>query len=133
LREFDRPERDLAIRSITIGSQAKADAFCAKHNPNARCIGDPDMHTYVAMGIGDFDLAQLKTHPALGARRAENEAAGFVQDWTNTFVEDAARNPGAAVIDRDGVLRYVHRGTHPGDLPPVAELVATARDVLRLG
>jgi len=86
LRDLDKEfaASGIAVRAITIGSQEKAEKFCAIHNPDAICIGDPDMHTDKAMGLDDFDLTKLKTTPALTARRAENEAAGFVQDWDET-------------------------------------------------
>ena len=118
------------VRAITIGSQEKAEKFCAIHNPDAICIGDPDMHTYKAMGLDDFDLTKRKTTPALPARRAENEAAGFVQDWDETKIEDAAQNPGAAVIDENGTIRWIYRGVHPGDLPTLSSLLRTAKCVL---
>ncbi|GAC1541271.1 MAG: hypothetical protein NVS2B17_18460 [Candidatus Velthaea sp.] len=117
------------VRCITIGSQAKAEEYCARHNPGTACIGDATMHTYKAMGLDDFDLSTLKTNVALVRRREENEAAGFVQDWDATRIEDAAQNPGAAFIDASGVLRFVHRGTHPGDLPPLAALLETVRSL----
>ncbi|GAC1581535.1 MAG: hypothetical protein NVS3B7_16650 [Candidatus Elarobacter sp.] len=119
--EFER--LGVAVRCITIGSQEKADDFCARHNPSATCIGDPDMHTYKAMGLSDFDLSKLQTTPELVARRNENESAGFRQDWAATRIEDAARNPGAAFLDAEGVIRWLHRGWHPGDLPPMRTLL----------
>jgi alkyl-hydroperoxide reductase/thiol specific antioxidant family protein len=132
LRETDREfaQNGIAVRFVTIGSQEKAVDFCARHNPDAACIGDVDMHTYKAMGFTDFDLTKLKTTPELVARRDENEAAGFRQDWDATRIEDAAQNPGAAVIDRDGTLRWVHSGWHPGDLPPMREMLETAKTAL---
>jgi len=132
LRELDQQFADsgIAVRCITIGSQAKAEEFCARHNASARCIGDTDMRTYKAMGLEDFDLTQLKTTPALNARRAENEAAGFVQDWAETRIEDAAQNPGAAAIDARGVLRWVYRGVHPGDLPSMTAMLEAAQTSL---
>ena len=120
----------IAVRVITIGSQEKAEKFCAVHNPDAICIGDPDMHTYKAMGLDDFDLTKLKTTPALSARRAENEAAGFVQNWDEIKIEDAAQNPGAAVIDENGVIKWIYRGVHPGDLPAIASILPIARRLL---
>jgi len=120
------------VRAIAIGSQEKAEKFCAIHNPDAICIGDPDMHTYKAMGLDDFDLTKLKTTPALTARRAENEAAGFVQDWDETKIEDAAQNPGAAVIDENGVIKWIYRGVHPGDLPSLSSMLGAARDYLAI-
>ena len=133
MREFDREfaQSGIAVRFVTIGSQEKAADFCARHNPEAVCIGDADMRTYKAMGFTDFDLTKLKTTPELMLRRDENEAAGFRQDWDATRIEDAAQNPGAAVIDTNGIIRWVHGGWHPGDLPPMQELLETAKTVLR--
>jgi len=129
LRELD-PEfaaTGIAVRFVSIGSQAKADEFCARHNADAVCIGDDDaMHTYKAMGLSDFDLTKLQTTPELVERRAENTAAGFVQDWDATVIEDAAQNPGAAVIDANGVVRWIYRGRHPGDLPPMRAMFDAA-------
>ena len=132
MREVDHEfgASGIAVRFITIGSQEKAADFCARHNPDAACIGDADMHTYKAMGFTDFDLTKLKTTPELVERRNENEAAGFRQDWDATVLEDAAQNPGAAVLDADGVVRWVHAGWHPGDLPPMRTLLERAKAAL---
>jgi hypothetical protein len=133
LRELDGDfaRAGISVRFVTIGSQAKADDFCSRHNAAAVCIGDRDKHTYNAMGLGDFDLTKLLTTPALLQRRNENQAAGFRQDWGATLIWDAAQNPGAAVVDAAGVVRWVHRGDHPGDLPPLREMLAQAEAALR--
>ena len=135
MRELDEDFKrsGIAVRFVTIGSQEKAADFCGRHNANAVCIGDADMHTYKAMGLSDFDLTKLKTTPELVVRRDENEAAGFRQDWDATRIEDAAQNPGAAVLDEAGIVRWVHRGWHPGDLPPMRDLLEHARTVLGAG
>ena len=132
MRDLDKEfaASGIAVRAITIGSQEKAEKFCAIHNPDAICIGDPDMHTDKAMGLDDFDLTKLKTTPALTARRAENEAAGFVQDWDETKIEYAVQNPGAAVIDENGEIKWIYRGAHPGDLPPLSSILEAARGYL---
>ncbi len=132
MRELDQDfaRGGIAVRFVTIGSQEKAEEFCGRHNGGAVCLGDAGMRTYKAMGLSDFDLTKLKTTPELAARRDENEAAGFRQDWGATRIEDAAQNPGAAAIDADGVIRWLHRGVHPGDLPPMTEMLAHARETL---
>jgi hypothetical protein len=45
-------------------------------------------------------------------------------------MNEAAPRPGAAVLDADGVVRWVHRGSHSGDLPPMREMFDRARIVL---
>jgi hypothetical protein len=64
----------------------------------------------------------------LKKRRAENAAAGFSQNWGATRLQDGAQLPGAAIVDSTGTIRWIHRGKHPGDLPPVGEMLAKARD-----
>ena len=96
-----------------------------------RCIGDPDKASYRAMGFENFNLLKLFTDPALKKRRAENAAAGFAQDWGATKMSDGAQLPGAAIVDAAGTLCWIYRGTHPGDLPPMTEMLARAKAVVR--
>jgi hypothetical protein len=128
LRELDAqtPGRRIAVRFVTIGSQAKAEEFCAQQAAAPLCIGDEDKRTYRAMGLENFNLLKLFTDAALKKRRAENQAAGFSQNWSATKLADSAQLPGAAIVDAAGRIRWLHRGTHPGDLPPMAEMLGRA-------
>ncbi|MBV8373868.1 MAG: hypothetical protein JO302_00005 [Candidatus Eremiobacteraeota bacterium] len=132
MREFEKTDAhpDLSLTFVTIGSQEKAGAFCRAHHATARCLGDEDKRTYRAMGFGDFNLLKLFTDRDLGRRRAENSAAGFSQNWRATKLRDGAQLPGAAAIDAAGIVRWIHRGRHPGDLPAIAEMIACARSAL---
>lgn len=132
MRELEVTDRhdDIAIRFITIGSQAKAEAFCGPLGAAALCIGDLDKHTYRAR-LENYNLLRLLTDPALGKRRAENSKAGFSQNWGATKLKDSAQLPGAAVIDSNGAIRWIHRGSHPGDLSPMRAMLGIAREVLR--
>lgn len=114
------------MRFITIGSQAKAQAFCSEHGAADLCIGDSDKNTYRSMGLTNFNLLNLFTDFALRARRAENKAAGFGQNWGATKLQDSAQLPGAAIVDASGTLRWIYRGRHPGDLPPMRTMLETA-------
>ncbi|MDB5027005.1 MAG: hypothetical protein JWO66_694 [Candidatus Eremiobacteraeota bacterium] len=131
MRELDKqnPGRRIAVRFVTIGSQVKAEQFCALQDAAPLCIGDEDKRTYRAMGLENFNLLRLFTDPGLRKRRAENKAAGFSQNWGATKLEDSAQLPGAVVADESGTIHWVYRGTHPGDLPPMAEMLARAGKV----
>jgi AhpC/TSA antioxidant enzyme len=126
----DPTQGAFSVRFVTIGSQAKAEEFCGQHGMAAYCIGDVDKRTYAAMGFEAFNLLKLFTDPALKKRRAENKAAGFSQNWGATKLQDGAQLPGAAIVDASGIIRWVHRGAHPGDLPPVDEMLERARELL---
>jgi hypothetical protein len=130
LREFDQthPSGHLTVRFITIGSQAKAEEFCGLQNAAKLCIGDEDKSTYRAMGLESYNLLKLFTDPALKKRRLENKAAGFSQDWGATKLADGAQLPGAAIVDASGTILWVYRGEHPGDMPPMQEMLARAQE-----
>jgi hypothetical protein len=134
LREFETSNagEHVAVRFIAIGSQAKAEAFCGKQGAASLCVGDENKRTYRAMGLENLNLLKLFTDPGLKTRRTENKAAGFSQDWRATRAQDGLQLPGAAIVDATGVLRWIHRGTHPGELPPMREMLDRARDLLVL-
>ncbi len=132
MREIETtdPHRDLAVGFVTIGPQQKADAFCSAHGATARCVGDEDCRSYRAMGLERFAPLGFLTDSALKKRRAENRAAGFAQNWKATVLRDAAQLPGAAAFDAEGRLRWIYRGSHPGDLPTMREMLAHAREAI---
>lgn len=132
MREYRQahPGDALTVRFVTIGSQSKAEEFCGARGAAGLCIGDEDKRTYRAMGLEQYNLLKLFTDPALKKRRAENKAAGFSQNWGATKIQDGAQLPGAAIIDASGIVRYVHRGAHPGDLPPLGELLERAKGLV---
>jgi hypothetical protein len=132
LREYRQahPDDALAVRFVTIGSQAKAAEFCGAQGAADLCIGDEDKRSYRAMGLEQYNLLKLFTDPALTKRRKENARAGFKQNWGATKIQDGAQLPGAAVVDANGTIRWVYRGQHPGDLPPMSEMLTKAHEVL---
>ena len=128
--EPDLARAGIAVRFVVIGSLEEAREFCSRFGDASRCLADPSKETYRAMGFEEFNLLRLFSDPALKPRRVENRAAGFRQDWRATKFSNAAQLPGAAAIDADGNIRWLHRGTHPGDLPPMKEMLATAAAAL---
>lgn len=122
--EFGR--HGIAVRFVVIGTPGDASRFCAKFGDAGRCIADPDGTTFRAMGFEKFGMLGFLTNPELKKRRAENSAAGFAQDWGNTKARNVRQLPGAAILDASGHVCWVYRSKHPGDLPPMRELLAVA-------
>ncbi len=131
MRELDPEFGALAlpVRFVVIGDRAKVDAFCGPLGMSERCIPDETKASFKAMGFDDYNLLKLFTDPALKQRRKENKAAGFSQNWAATKLPDSAQLPGAALIDAEGTVRWLYAGKHPGDLPPMREMLAVARDL----
>jgi hypothetical protein len=82
------------------------------------------------MGLDNFNLLKLFTDPALKKRRTENKVAGFSQNWGATKLGDSAQLPGALIVDASGRILWLHRGVHPGDLPPMADMLARAGELI---
>lgn len=120
----------IAVRFVVIGTPEEAESFGSQFGQGARCLADPKKETYKAMGLEDYNLLRLFSDKELGKRRQENKAAGFSQNWGATKLANAAQLPGAAVFDASGTIRWVHRGKHPGDLPPMSEMFEHARSAL---
>lgn len=121
----------VGVRFVVIGDRAKADEFCGKNGMADRCVPDPEKTSYAAMGLEDFGWLNFFTDKALKERRKENNAAGFSQDWKNTKLKDARQLPGAAFIDKDGIVRWYHAAEHPGDLPTMSAMLDIVRDLSR--
>ena len=132
MREFDRERggERIAVRFVAIGTQERVEHFCAEWEAAPLCVGDPRQASYRAMGLGNLNIFKLFTDPDFKTRGEENHAAGFRQKWRETRPQDGGRLPGAAVIDATGIVRWIRRGKHPGDLLPMDEMLAIARDVL---
>ena len=127
---YDSAQGRFSVRFVTIGSQRKAEEFCGQHGMAAYCTGDVDKRSYAAMGLEQYNLLRLFTDPALKKRRIEAKAAGLSLNVAATKLKDAAQLPGAAIIDRNGTILWLYRGAHPGDLPPVGEMLDRARGLI---
>ncbi len=120
----------IAVRFVVIGTTAEAQTFASQFGQGSRCLADPGKETYKAIGLEDFNLLRIFSDPNLRKRRQENKVGGFRQNWRATKLANAAQLPGAAVFDANGTIRWVHRGKHPGDLPPMTEMFEHARSAL---
>ena len=119
--EFEK--RGVAVRFIVIGDDAKVSSFCGQHGMADRCLADPDKSTYKAMGFGQYNFLNIFGDKDLGRRHRENRRAGFRQNWGATRIADGTQLPGAAIIDREGNVVWKYAGKHPGDLPPMRDML----------
>ena len=120
----------ISIRFVVIGTADEAKQFASQFGDASRAIPDARKESYLAMGLEEYNLLRLLSDKKLGRRRKQNKAAGFRQNWGATKLANAAQLPGAAVIDAKGIIRWLHRGEHPGDLPPMREMFEEAKRVL---
>ena len=88
------------------------------------CVGDPAKRSYEAYGLGRGNVWQIFVEPILPG--IQTLWAGYRFDVRGTLRphSDWYQLPGVAIVDTDGVVRYLHRGHHPGDIPSPADLLA---------
>jgi len=130
-REFER--RGLVRSCIVQGTPAEAAALCEGAGACEICVPDPERRTFSAAGLGRAQVGDVLFPSAqLKERRAQARARGAKQDWKRTFApgNDALQLPGAALVDRSGTIRYLHVGTHTGDLPAAGDLLRIADEAL---
>ena len=122
--EFEK--RGVALACIVQGTAEEAARFCGRHGVEAICIPDPEKASYKAMGFGRASLKELLfATPDLKRRRAEAKAAGCSNklEGARQKHSDIFQLPGAALVAPGGVVLWLHRGKHTGDLPLPAELM----------
>ena len=129
MRELDPQfeQAGVAVRFIVMGTPEIAERFCSRFGDASRCLADPEKRTYEAMGLERYNFLRLPFDRALRRRHKEASAAGFHVNLRASRLENAAQLPGAAFFDRDGIVRWLHRGTHPGDLPAMATMLESIR------
>jgi hypothetical protein len=124
----------LAVACVVQGTADDVRRFCGRHGIEALCVPDPDKASYRAMGLERTSWgALLRPSSDLKRRRGEARASGCGVSLSGTFRRhsDVLQLPGAALVARGGEILWLHRGTHPGDLPPIARLLEVARERLR--
>jgi peroxiredoxin len=86
------------------------------------CLVDPDRNLYKALGV---------EHIALNQWFRISTWRKYFRSWGQAkqgrITGDPLQAPGVAVIDADGVLRYLHRGVTLADYPTVDEVLAAVR------
>jgi hypothetical protein len=123
LAEFE--ERGATVIAIGQGTGAEAERVARALRVTYPVLGDPGKDAYRALGLGRSGWAAMLVQPFL------EDPAGA---WRNLREADlaASANPrsdvrqlgGAVLVDRQGVVRFLHRSRTTTDVPPNAALLA---------
>lgn len=122
--------REAGAQAVAIGQGTGAEAARVARMLHLEyaCLGDPERASYRALGLGRAGWWGLVVQPFLddpsGAARNVRDADLRASMSPRSDVKQLG---GVALIDRGGVLRYLHRAASPTDLPDTAELVERAR------
>src|SRR5215470_8050404 len=116
--------RGARIVAIGQGTADEAARICGEMHVTYPCLGDPAKTSYGAYGLPRAGWREIVLDPI----RAGNEAMarGYRVSIRGSLMRhsDWFQLPGVAIVDRAGVVRYLRRARHSGDIPPVATVVA---------
>ena len=115
--------RGAELVAIAQGTGAEAERFCRQLGVAYTCLGDPAKDSYRAFGLPRGGLREIVFEPM----RAGNEAVhkGYKVSLRGSLMRhsDWFQLPGLAVVDRSGIIRYLHRSRHAGDLAPTGDVL----------
>ena len=108
---------DVAV--VTMGSAAQTAAFRQRNRLPFLCLADPQRVAYKAFGVPLATIGQV-AGPAVwrGGLKAVLRA-GFGKP-----VGDVLQLHGSFIIDRAGILRFIHIPQHSADRPTNDELIS---------
>ena len=118
-------ERGAQIVAIGQGTGEEASGFCRQLKTAYPCLGNPGKEAYRAFGLsrGDWWSVGFKPfldQPGLALRRIRRASLkGSMMKHT-----DVLQLGGVAIVDGQGVLRYLYRSQRPDDLPPTPDVIA---------
>lgn len=124
--------REAAPQINALGAKVVAVATGAPHQARRLmsmgipfpCLVDPDKNLYRELGIARIAPTQW-FRPSTWGRYLR----GLSRARPGRFTGDVLQAPGVAIIDPEGLIRYLHRGTTLGDYPPVGEVVAELQQI----
>jgi hypothetical protein len=123
--EFER--RGVALAAVAQGTGDEAARFCRTLKTGFPCGGDPRKRTYRAFGLErdtwyGVTLKPFIEAPLLGLRRLRHAS----MEGARMPHSDVLQLGGAAVLDPDGTVRFLHRAAKVDDVPGPPELLAAA-------
>jgi peroxiredoxin len=119
--------RGARLVAIGQGTGGEVERFCRRFGATFTCLGDPERRSYRAFGLPRAGLREtlldpLRAGPFWGIHLSVRGAFLRASDW--------GQLPGLAVVDQSGVIRYLHRSRHAGDLPPASAVLAALDEIV---
>jgi alkyl-hydroperoxide reductase/thiol specific antioxidant family protein len=126
-------ERGANVIAIGQGTGAEAARVAAARGVTYPVLGDPGKEAYRTLGLGRAGWFGLLVQPFLEdpGSAARNLREADLAASANPR-SDVKQLGGVVLVDRGGVVRYLHRSRTATDVPPNAALLA-ALDALAAG
>jgi peroxiredoxin len=121
---------DEGARVVMVGQgrPEQAAAFCRERNLPFECTVDPEREAYRAFGLGQARFRDLVS-PAVAARAAR--LARDAETRQGAIGGSPRQLGGTVVVDRAGVVRFVHRNASVWDDAPTDVVLEAVRQARR--
>ncbi len=119
LKVWRQKRPDLKGRFESYKARNISTAFRCNYELPFRLLADPQRQAYRAFGLQRGNVWKV-AGPAIWAAGLKS----FVRHGAGMPVGDPLQLAGTFVIDREGIIRYVHHAANSADRPPNAELIA---------
>ena len=115
------------VVAIGQGTADEAERICEQMGVRFPCLGDPEKASYRAYGLRRAGWREIVLDPI--REGSEAMAKGYRVSLRGSLMRhsDWFQLPGVAIVDRSGVVRWLHQARHSGDIPaPPTVLAALA-------
>ena len=125
LAEFEK--RGLQVAAVGQATGAEAQSFCQKWGVAYPCLGDARRQGYKALELSRGNWWNVVVRSAL-TRPVDTLSLIAKADMKGAQLAstDVLQLGGICIVDRDGILRGVHRAKSPEDMPPALEVAEFA-------
>jgi peroxiredoxin len=115
-QRFLDADGDVAV--VTMGSAEQTAAFRERNRLPFVCLADPQRIAYEAYGVPRASVLQVAGPSVWAGGLKATLRAGVGKP-----VGDVLQLHGSFIVDREGVLRYIHLPKHTADKPTNEELI----------
>jgi hypothetical protein len=117
--------RGAQVTAIGQGTGEETARFCRGVEIDYPCLGDPGRDSYRAFGLPRDGWWNVTAKPFLeDARLAWSRIRHASLRGSLMPHSDALQLGGVAIIDRHGIVRFLHRSRRTDDRPPTSEILA---------
>jgi hypothetical protein len=121
----DFEARGAQLVAVGQGSGEEAARICRSLEVPCRCLGDPGKQAYRAFGLARDGWWNVTAKPFLeDPRLAFDRIRNASLKGSLMPHSDVLQLGGVAIVDREGILRYLHRSRKIDDLPATSALLA---------
>jgi len=116
--------RGAQVVAIAQGTADEAGRVCAQMGVEFPCLGDPEKASYRAYGLRRAGWKEIILDPMREGSEAMKKGYKISVRGSLMRHSDYFQLPGVAIVDRAGIVRWLHQARHSGDIPSPETVIA---------